>query len=119
MEEGHRVNVLLQVNVSGEVQKAGMPPSETLRLAELARRCKGVHVHGFMTIGPLLGKADAARRCFAELRELRDVVERRSGLKLPQLSMGMSADFEIAIEEGATILRLGTALFGPRPPERI
>lgn len=98
--------VLIEVNVAGEPQKAGAAPGEVERLADTARQA-GLTVAGLMTVPP---QASAPRRWFAGLAELAD------RLGLAELSMGMSSDFEVAIEEGATIVRLGRALFGDRPP---
>lgn len=98
--------VLIEVNVAAEPQKAGCAPAEVERLVETARQA-GLIVAGLMTVPP---QASAPRRWFAALADLSD------RLRLPELSMGMSNDFEVAIEEGATIVRLGRVLFGDRPP---
>lgn len=105
--------ILLQVNIAGESQKGGIAPDG---LAALLRRAltAGLRVEGLMTMAPF-GDADAARACFAALAHLRDEVGRDVGTSLPELSMGMSDDFEIAIAEGATLVRVGRALFGDRP----
>lgn len=100
--------VLVQVNTSGEPQKGGCPEAEAPALVELARR-HGLDVQGLMTVGPL-GPPEAARPGFRRLRRLCD------DLGLPVCSMGMTADLEVAVAEGATMVRVGTALFGPRPP---
>jgi pyridoxal phosphate enzyme (YggS family) len=101
------IDVLVQVNVSGEPSKSGCAPSELPALLETAANLERVQVIGLMTMPP----ADAdPRPHFAALRELRD----QQTLPLPQLSMGMSSDYEIAIEEGATIVRVGSAIFGRR-----
>ena len=97
--------VLIEVNVAGEPQKPGCPPAEVERLADTARQA-GLVVAGLMAVPP---QASAPRRWFAALAELADQ------LGLAELSMGMSDDFEVAIEEGATIVRLGRVLFGDRP----
>ena len=105
--EGKRQEVLLQVNVGGETQKSG---SELRDVAELARRASALpslHLSGLMTIPPL-GDAEAMRPYFRALRRLRD------DLGLRELSMGMTDDFEVAIEEGATLIRVGRAIFGAR-----
>lgn len=117
VEEGRVVDILLQVNVSGESQKAGAAPSEVERLVQMATKARGVRLQGLMTIGPMMGGPDAARRCFAVLRDARDRIEQSLRVRLPHLSMGMSSDYEVAVEEGATMLRLGTAIFGKRPPQ--
>lgn len=109
-DEGVAPRVLLQVNVSGEASKAGMPPGA---LASV-RVPRSVALVGLMTIAPM-GASDAeARAVFGRLRELRDGLEQRIGHALPELSMGMSADADAAAAEGATLVRIGTALFGPR-----
>jgi hypothetical protein len=99
--------VLLEVNVAGEASKAGCRPEEAARLAEAVRRLPGVALEGLMCIPPAEGDP---RPHFAALRGLRD------RLGLPELSMGMSEDYPVAIEEGATLVRIGTAIFGERPP---
>ena len=107
--------VLLEVNVSGEGTKFGFKP-ETLRreMAELLALPR-VQVEGLMTIAPYADEAEAARPFFIRLRELRDEISTQSATPLPTLSMGMSGDFEVAIEEGSTLVRVGTAIFGERP----
>lgn len=107
---GRVVPVLLEVNVSGEASKAGCPPEEAPALAAAVRAMPHVELRGLMTIPPDTEDREAARPFFRRLRELRD----RIGGDLPELSMGMSHDFEIAVEEGATIVRVGTAIFGAR-----
>ena len=109
-EEGTAPRVLLQVNVTGETAKAGMALAE---LAAVGAPRTAVLV-GLMTIAPM-GASDArARDVFGRLRELRDRLEQRIGIELPELSMGMSADADAAAAEGATLVRIGTSLFGPR-----
>lgn len=109
-EEGRAPSVLLQVNVSGEASKTGMPPAELERVTPPAA---GPLV-GLMTIAPMDVTEEAARVVFRRLRTLRDRLEQRLGIGLPELSMGMSADALAAAAEGATLVRIGTALFGPR-----
>ena len=109
-EEGRPLRLLLQVNVSGEAAKAGHAPDDLARV-EPPRAAALV---GLMTIAPMGVAPDAARAIFRRLRELRDGLEDRIGQALPELSMGMSADAEAAAAEGATLVRIGTALFGPR-----
>jgi len=110
IEEGRAPHVLLQVNVSGEASKAGLGPEalDAVRPPATAR------LVGLMTIAPMVASDEQARRVFGQLRSLRDRLEDRLGLPLPELSMGMSADAEAAAAEGATLVRIGTALFGPR-----
>ena len=105
---------LVQVNVSGEASKFGITPQSLVPLLERVRELPGLAVDGLMAIGTPVENPERARPEFARLRELRDAAERATGLALPQLSMGMSGDFEIAVEEGSTMVRVGTALFGAR-----
>lgn len=106
------VNVLLEVNVSGEESKSGFSPDEVRRAAEELVELSGISVHGLMTMAPR-GDKDAARKTFSGLRELRDELEVSLGKRLPELSCGMSEDFEVACEEGSTIVRLGRVVFDP------
>lgn len=113
---GSSPHVLLEVNVSGEKSKSGMAPSQVLpALEHIFSNCPRLTVEGFMTMAPFSENPEDSRRYFRALREMRDDMERRLGVKLPCLSMGMSGDYEVAVEEGATYLRLGTVLFGERP----
>lgn len=109
-EEGRAPRVLLQLNVSGEGTKAGMAPDALGGIVAPAN----ARLVGLMTIAPMGAAGDEARAVFRRLRDLRDSLEDRIGLALPELSMGMSADAEAAAAEGATLVRIGTALFGPR-----
>jgi pyridoxal phosphate enzyme (YggS family) len=106
--------ILIEVNMAGESSKFGFAPdllaSKMAELLELPR----VEIQGLMTIAPLTEKAEESRPFFSGLRELRDRLETEFGIKLPVLSMGMSNDYAIAIEEGATLVRVGTAIFGKR-----
>lgn len=116
-EEGRSPQVLLQVNLTGVATTAGMAP-EAVVGDEVARAVGELHAArliGLMTIARLGSVANEASRTFRELRELRDRLQERAGLALPELSMGMSADAERAAAEGSTLVRIGTALFGPRP----
>jgi pyridoxal phosphate enzyme (YggS family) len=106
--------ILLQVNVSGEAAKFGMEPGELEKSIIGFSRLKGIQVEGMMTIPPFDSDPENSRRYFSRLRELRDKCEKQSGLPLHELSMGMSQDFQVAIEEGATLVRVGTAIFGSR-----
>lgn len=110
---GRELPVLAQVNVAGEATKAGVAPDELAAFLDALSGIRGLAVRGLMTIPPPAGPG-AARRCFAALRALRDACA-TPARPLPILSMGMSDDFEAAIAEGATHVRIGTALFGPRP----
>ena len=112
---GRRLPVSIQVNVTADRRKRGLPPDDTSALAETILGLAELDLRGLMTIGPL-GSAEDSRPCFRGLRALRDDVVRRLGVELPHLCMGMSDDFPVAVEEGATLLRLGRALFGDRSP---
>ena len=113
---GASPRILLEVNVSGEKSKSGMKPEEVSdALAHIARECPRLTVEGFMTMAPFSENPEDARPFFRRLRELRDACETELGVRLPRLSMGMSGDYEVAVEEGATWVRLGTVLFGERP----
>ncbi len=110
------IDILIEVNTSGEDSKFGVAPENTIELVRQASTLEAIQILGLMTIGPFLEDGDDIRPCFVRLRELRDEI---ANLKLPNvimkhLSMGMTNDFEIAIEEGATLVRIGTAIFGPR-----
>lgn len=106
--------ILLEVNVAGEASKFGYKPEQLLvELPEINSLPK-IEIHGLMTIPPFTTDAEKARPYFRRLRELKIRCEEILGAPLPQLSMGMSGDFEVAIEEGATMVRVGTALFGQR-----
>ncbi len=106
--------ILIQVNCSGESQKGGIEPDELEGSLANMRSSSRLAVRGLMTMAALSDDESVPRRAFAMLRALRDRMQLR-GFALPQLSMGMSGDYGIAVEEGATIVRLGTALFGRRP----
>ena len=110
---GARQAVLVQVNCSGEAQKGGVAPGDLPRLLDQLRGFERLTVDGLMTISAFTDDAAEQRRAFRLLRELRDAGE-RSGHALPELSMGMSGDYPAAVEEGATMIRLGTVLFGER-----
>jgi pyridoxal phosphate enzyme (YggS family) len=103
--------VCLQVNTSGEETKHGWSPEEILRDAVAIAACPRIHVVGLMTMAALGATPEQTRASFAQLRDIRGMLRDRTGLALPELSMGMSADFEEAIEEGATLVRVGSALF--------
>ena len=107
--------ILLQVNVSGEAAKFGMEPKELEKKMAEFFQLQGIQVEGLMTIPPFDSDPENSRRHFSRLRELREQYEKQNGLPLNELSMGMSNDFEVAVEEGATLVRVGTAIFGPRP----
>ena len=112
---GRTLEVLLQVNVSAEAQKGGAAPEALPPLVEAISRLSALRLVGLMAVPAASADPEQTRPAFARLRELRDgLCATMPGLALPELSMGMSADFEIAIEEGASIVRVGTALFGAR-----
>ena len=113
-EEGMRPRVLLEVNVAGEASKHGFSPEALRRDLEAALSLGRLTIEGLMTLPPLTPEAEASRQYFIALRKLRDQLEAEFDVRLPQLSMGMSGDFPIAIEEGATLVRVGTAIFGER-----
>lgn len=109
----HHPNVFLQVNCSGEPQKYGAPVGAALHLAEQIASMPNLRLIGLMTMAPLTMNKDVVRACFARCRELFEEIrtEKIGGSKFKHLSMGMSQDYEIAVEEGATILRIGSAVF--------
>jgi pyridoxal phosphate enzyme (YggS family) len=113
---GTAPEVLVQVDLAGEATKHGAPPAEALDIVRAATRCRSARCVGFMTIPPFFEEPENARPYFAQLSDLRATLL-KEGLHramLRELSMGMSHDFEIAVQEGATIVRLGTAIFGKR-----
>ena len=113
---GASPHVLLEVNVSGEKSKSGMRPEDVRpTLEHIAAECPRITVEGLMTMAPFSENPEDARPYFRRLRELRDGLQDSLGIGLPRLSMGMSGDYEVAVEEGATWVRLGTVLFGERP----
>lgn len=109
--------VLVQVNLAGEASKSGVAPEAAAGLLQALRHFPHLRVVGLMTLPPFFPDPEAVRPYFRALRELRDQLVARdlADTGLPELSMGMSGDFEVAVEEGATLIRVGTALFGPRP----
>jgi len=112
---GRPLDLFLQCNVSGERSKFGAAPEAVAPLLAQAREFASLRVVGLMTMAPFFDDPERARPTFRALRELRDRLERAEGPgSLPFLSMGMSGDFEVAVEEGATHVRIGTALVGPR-----
>jgi pyridoxal phosphate enzyme (YggS family) len=109
-----RIPVLLEVNVAGESSKFGLKPELLIETARQIAAFKRLELQGLMTVPPLLREIEEVRPFFRKLRELKAGVEQVLGVLLPHLSMGMSHDFEIAVEEGATIVRVGTSIFGER-----
>lgn len=114
-ENGLRQPILIQVNVGNEAQKSGVDETELVLLAEQIMDLPHLELQGLMCIPPMFDDGPAARPYFARLRELRDSLRPRLGLALPHLSMGMSGDFAEAVAEGASIVRIGTDIFGQRP----
>ncbi len=114
-EEGQRPEILLEVNVSGESSKYGLKPDEVDRVVERALEMHCITLSGLMTMAPFVPEAEQTRPVFAALRELRDRLQEDFEIGLPRLSMGMSNDYRVAVEEGATWIRLGSVLFGERP----
>jgi len=109
------MRVLIEVHLGGEDSKSGVPEGELPGLAEKILQLQQLRLAGFMCIPPFLEDPEKVRPYFARLRQLRDALETRMGRRFPVLSMGMSHDFAAAIQEGATEIRVGTALFGTRP----
>jgi pyridoxal phosphate enzyme (YggS family) len=113
-QQGRVQTVFLQVNVSGEASKFGLAPEEMAPLLEQATGFHSINIQGLMTIPPFTEDPEKAAPHFARLRELRDELRGSTGFDLPELSMGMSHDLEVAIREGATLVRVGTDIFGAR-----
>jgi len=116
-ESGVRQPILLEVNVGAESQKHGLTPDETPDVADRIARLPGLDLRGFMCMARFGAPETELRGTFAALRSLSEGARTATGLPLPELSMGMSDDFEHAIAEGATLIRVGTAVFGPREPQ--
>jgi PLP dependent protein len=112
--ESRKLRVLIEVRIAPEETKSGAAREGLVALAEQVSSLNELDLQGLMCIPPLLDDSERVRPYFKELRELKEILERRLGKKLPVMSMGMSHDFEVAIEEGATEVRIGTALFGTR-----
>lgn len=113
-EAGVFPQVLLEVNVAGEASKFGFPPAKLRDELEALLALERLQIQGLMCIPPPGPRPEDSRRYFVTLRELRDALQAEARVPLPQLSMGMSGDYEVAIEEGATLVRVGTAIFGER-----
>lgn len=115
--EGRGIDALVQVNTSGEASKYGLPPEEVRAFLRELPPFSALRVRGLMTLAVFSNDAARVRACFRGLRDLRDRLreDAPAGVELDELSMGMSSDFEIAVEEGATVVRVGQAIFGPRP----
>jgi len=113
-EDGFLPRVLLEVNVAGEASKCGFHPDELERDFEALRALGNIHICGLMMVPPATPDPEASRRWFAAARGLRDRMSERYNIPLPHLSMGMSGDYEVAVEEGATLVRVGSSVFGGR-----
>jgi len=113
-EEGRCPAVLLQVNLSGEASKSGLHPGQAEGALRCALRCRNLSCRGLMVMAPFDAPEAQLHTVFGGLRQLRDRLQDSTGTALPELSMGMSGDFAVAIREGATLVRIGTAIFGPR-----
>ena len=118
-KKGKKVRILVQVNISGEETKSGINPQKVRTLIGEIASMSNLSLEGLMTMPPYFDDPEKARLYFTALRELRYTLLQESigGVNLQELSMGMSGDFEVAIEEGATMVRIGTAIFGERPPK--
>jgi PLP dependent protein len=117
-EQGKRLPVLIEVNLAGEKTKSGVGENDVASMTRGLAGLKHLELRGLMTIPPFFDDPESARPYFGKLRELQDSVSRELGRSLAVLSMGMSHDFEVAIEEGATEIRIGTAIFGERRTKR-
>lgn len=113
-ETGASPRMLLEVNVAGEGSKFGFKPEQVRRDMESLLQLPRLTIEGLMTIPPLAAEPELSRSFFAQLRELRDQLQEEFDMSLPELSMGMTNDFLVAVEEGATLVRVGTAIFGER-----
>jgi pyridoxal phosphate enzyme (YggS family) len=113
-EEGTHPRILLEVNVAGEGSKFGFKPEAVRQEMEQLLSLGRLSIEGLMAIPPLAEEPENSRRYFVDLRELRDQLQQECAVQLPQLSMGMTNDYAVAIEEGATFVRVGTAIFGER-----
>jgi len=112
-----RLPVLIEVNVAGEASKFGYPPARVREDFPRLNDLRHLEIHGLMAVPPWSPQPEQVRPAFVRMRLLKEECEQILGAPLPHLSMGMSGDFEVAIEEGATMVRVGTALFGARPPK--
>ena len=110
------LEVLLEVELTGLPGHTGFAPNALGEAVEAIGSLDGLRLRGLMTMAPPVADPEQARPAFSRLRRLRDEIEHRGGVPLPELSMGMSDDYEVAVEEGATVVRLGRAIFGERPP---
>jgi pyridoxal phosphate enzyme (YggS family) len=114
-EVGHSLDALVQVDLAGESTKHGASTAAVRAILSAAARCRTVRVVGLMLLPPAFDDPEDSRPYFASLRRLRDELAQEGHGPLPELSMGMSHDFDVAVEEGATLVRIGSAIFGNRP----
>lgn len=114
--EARVLPVLLEINVGREASKSGVAPEDAAGLLAAAKACPHLEIRGLMAVPPYDDDPESSRPFFRELARLRETLSQSSGLALAELSMGMSHDYAVAVEEGATEIRVGTALFGPREP---
>ncbi len=119
VQAGKTMPILLEVNAVGEASKFGYRPEQLLAELDQINKLPRIEIHGLMTVPPWSAAAENVRPVFRQMREVKERCEKILGAPLPHLSMGMSGDFEVAIEEGATMVRIGTALFGPRAKVKI
>jgi hypothetical protein len=119
-QTGRALPVLLEVNVAGEASKSGIAPNDLVSMARAIAALPNLHVEGLMTVAPLVDDLEAVRPVFRQMRALRETLRAEVPIGADggwqELSMGMTDDFEVAIEEGATLVRIGRAIFGARPP---
>jgi len=114
-EENLQMDIFLEINTSGESSKFGIHPDDAEKTClDIMEKCPSLHIEGLMTVGPLSSDEKKVRSAFAELRSLKEKMRISTGKRIPHLSMGMSGDYRWAIEEGSTMVRIGTAIFGPR-----
>lgn len=111
-----KLRLLIEINIGGEEAKTGFAPDaeELIQLLGRRKEMKHIEIRGLMTVPPFTDNPEGARKYFRELRKLRDELAARMNMNLPELSMGMSHDYEVAVEEGSTCVRIGTAIFGAR-----
>ena len=111
-----KLRLLIEINIGGEEAKTGFAPDaeELIQLLGRRKEMKHIEIRGLMAVPPFTDAPEGARKYFRELRKLRDELAARMNMNLPELSMGMSHDYEVAVEEGSTCVRIGTAIFGAR-----
>jgi len=114
LSRGRVIDVLVEVNTSGEATKFGIEPDQVIPFLERTSLLHGIRVRGLMTMGLFSSDIEIVRSSFSRLRRLKDAIERKGLAEIEQLSMGMTSDFEVAIEEGSNMVRIGTGIFGVR-----